>query len=218
MLHIGLTQRVDDLPDRKERREGLDHAWATWVLEAGHLPVLLPNQPAQAENLLNELEIDALILTGGNDLSGLPEAKNAAPQRDAFERNLLDIACRQRMPVLGVCRGMQMMVHYHGGRLIRIDGHVRVPHAVACVGEGMPSLPRVEVNSFHSFGTRPELLPEVLLANGLAPDGTVEAIIHRSLPQWAIMWHPERTVGISACGFDNKDITLLNKLLEALKA
>lgn len=50
----------------------------------------------------------------------------------------------------------------------------------------------VVVNSYHNFGVYPDGLGPYLQAVATAPDGSVEAVAHKHLPQWAIMWHPER--------------------------
>jgi len=210
-MRIGLTQRVEHLTDRDERRDCLDQAWAALLLEAGCLPVPLPNQPGQAQTLLEGLQLGGVVLTGGNDLANLPEAKNTAGERDDFERELLGICTARQLPVLGVCRGLQLMVQHHGGRLVRLEGHVRQPHPIIPRQSPLPTLPRAEVNSFHAFGTRPDLLPSGLAAAGVAPDGSVEAVAHRHLPQWAIMWHPERPVRPGG-GRDERDRAIIQAL------
>ncbi len=210
-MNIGLTQRVEVLPDRNERRDGLDQSWSKLLLQIGYTPVLLPNQPHHAQALIDAFGLSGVILTGGNDLAELPDAKSVAPERDAFERAVLDICSTRSLPVLGVCRGMQMLVSYHGGRLIQVEGHVRKSHPIIPRETPMPTLPRAEVNSFHTFGVRPESLPGDLLPAGVAPDGSVEAVVHRQLPQWAIMWHPERPTHPSGPR-DERDVAMLRAL------
>lgn len=193
-MKIGLTQRVETLAEINETRDCLDQSWAAFLFRAGYLPVPLPNQARQADLLVQGLELAGVILTGGNDLAGLPGTRNVAPVRDAFERELLDVCAARRLPVLGVCRGMQMMVCHCGGSVEAVDNHVRRPHPVIPRESVMPVHPRAEVNSFHTFGTRVERLGPDLRPAGLAPDGTVEAVVHRDLPFWAVMWHPERSI------------------------
>jgi putative glutamine amidotransferase len=111
---------------------------------------------------------------------------------------------QQQIPVLGVCRGAQHLVTYYGGTLRPVEGHVARPHGIALhpshssrsssVGElsRMPLTARDAVNSFHNWGAATADLPPVLRPVALAPDDTVEAFVHRSLPHWGIFWHPER--------------------------
>jgi putative glutamine amidotransferase len=75
----------------------------------------------------------------------------------------------------------------------------------------MPVQPRVEVNSFHAFGARSELLGPDLKPSGVAFDGTVEAVVHRDLPIWAIMWHPERPVRPGG-NRDERDLGIIQAL------
>lgn len=210
-MNIGLTQRVETLADRDERRDSLDQAWATLLLDAGFTPVPLPNQPRHAGRLVEALDVSGIILTGGNDLAWLPDAQNTAPERDAFERELIELASGRGLPVLGVCRGMQMVVSFFGGTVQRVADHVRKPHPVIPRESPMPVRPRSEVNTFHGFGTRPDLLGADLLPAGAAPDGTVEAVAHRSLPVWAIMWHPERPVRPGGSR-DERDVEIMRAL------
>lgn len=207
MTIVALTQRVEDLADRGERRDALDQAWTPWVLGGGDLPAPVPNTLADPVAHLVALGAGALVLTGGNDLAHLPGAQHAAPERDATERGLLDHATAVGLPVLAVCRGMQMLVHHWGGTLARIDGHVARPHDLVPVVDPPWSLRGGPVNSFHDWGV--ETLGSDLVPIAHAPDGSVEAVAHRTLPQVGLMWHPERAPR------DGADRTLLAALVGA---
>lgn len=194
-LKIGLTQRVETVPSYNERRDCLDQAWGEFIRRCGLMPVPLPNRGGDAQQLICELRLDGVILTGGNDLACLPDSRTAAPERDAFERGLLALCETIDLPVFGVCRGLQMLVNYHGGALVPVKHHVRKPHAIRVVSEvdqSFPLIPREEVNSFHDYGIRSEDLGVDLLPLAIAPDGSVEAVRHRTLRQCGVMWHPER--------------------------
>lgn len=205
---IALTQRVEDLPDRDERRDALDQRWAELVEAVGATPVLVPNRLGDPGGFLAASGASLLVVTGGNDLSHLPGATSTAPERDRTERALLDAASTSRLPVLGVCRGLQLMVDHAGGTLTPLEGHVATRHPVAVPdGRGWPLIDGREVNSFHDWGATADGVGGLdVLAT--APDGSVEALCHRELPQVAIMWHPERTPEHPA------DLDLLRALLE----
>jgi len=205
---IALTQRVEDLPDRGERRDALDQRWAELVEGVGATPVLVPNRLRDPAGFLAASGASLLVLTGGNDLSHLPGATNTAPERDRTERALLDASAASRLPVLGVCRGLQLMVDHAGGTLLPLEGHVATRHPVTVPdGRGWPLVDGRVVNSFHDWGATPDGVAGLdVLAT--APDGTVEALCHRELPQVAVMWHPERAPEHAA------DVDLLRALLE----
>jgi putative glutamine amidotransferase len=193
MKRIGLTLRVEAA---RERRDCIDQAWYPLLADLDMWPVPLPNlaqQQQPAERMLAALDLAGVILTGGNDISGVPGARSAAPERDRFEHSLLDACSERGTPVLGVCRGLQLLVVHHGGRLRPVDGHVASLHSlIVSPNCPLPLADRDEVNSFHDFGLRPDDLAGPLRATATASDGTVEAVAHEERPQWGIMWHPER--------------------------
>ncbi len=210
---IGLTQRVAVVPSHGERRDCLDQAWAELLLEHDLLPVPLPNRPGSAAAYLDAFGLQAVVFTGGNDLAHLPNPGEPAPERDAFERELLDVCAARAVPTLGVCRGMQLMVDHHGGRIVPVGGHVAAPHELRLVAEHtalaarLPLGDREQVNSFHGSGVPADGVGAELLPLALAPDGTVEAVVHRTLPRCGIMWHPERAPR------DSRDVDILLALL-----
>ena len=97
---------------------------------------------------------------------------------------LMDYFLEAELPILGVCRGMQVIQERAGIRLEKIDGHVKTNHTLFDETEGYT------VNSFHNFGTK--LSSPELLVEARAEDGIVEAIRHIKLNMHGIMWHPER--------------------------
>ena len=177
---IAISQRVDSFPDRGETRDALDQALCRLVLAAGHIPVPVPNvlsdRRADLGRWITHVRPEALILSGGNDLGQCPE-------RDATELHLLEFASFWSWPVLGLCRGMQVMAHRAGVGLRRVDGHVRTRHRL----EGEL---RHEVNSYHNFAI--ERCPDHYRVTARSEDGQIEAIAHETLPWEGWMWHPER--------------------------
>lgn len=179
MKTIGLTQRVVIDPPHATRRDCLDQVWAKFLLACGMTPVPIPNSAAAAVSICPKL--DGVVLTGGNDLAAYG---GDAPERDETEMAILDLAEAGGFPVLGVCRGMQMIQHRYGSRLQRVQGHVAPRHRISIGGVTK------EVNSFHNFGSLETHHPLVTWATG--DDGVVEAVRHSSHKVAGIMWHPER--------------------------
>lgn len=176
---IAVTQRVEYIEAVRERRDALSQEWAGLAEACGFVPLPLPNHPPAVRGLLAALPVEGILLTGGNDLAAYG---GDAPERDEVERYLIQTAMERHIPLLGVCRGMQMVLDYFGTPLRRVEGHVRVEHALDS-GDA--------VNSFHGWGAvecRVPLIPEARSA-----DGVLEAVSHRDYP-WirGIMWHPER--------------------------
>ena len=148
---------------------------------AGLLPILIPNNTEVARAIVRETRPAGILLTGGNDLAAYG---GDAPERDDTELALVEDALGADVPVLGVCRGMQVIQHAFDVPLERVTGHVTREQTIEVDGEA--SL----VNSFHNWGTR-ETAPE-LEVWARSDDGVVKGIRHRSLKLEAFMWHPER--------------------------
>jgi putative glutamine amidotransferase len=181
MKAVAITQRVSVVPAYGERRDCLDQAWTKFLSACGLLPVLIPNVTEAAIALCEGNAITGLVLTGGNDLAALG---GDAPERDAVENVLLDLAERRRLPVLGVCRGMQLIQQRFAIPLCRVEGHVAQRQVIRIEGK------RQEVNSFHHFAAFESRPPLDVWA--VADDGVVKAIRHTAQAITAIMWHPER--------------------------
>jgi N5-(cytidine 5'-diphosphoramidyl)-L-glutamine hydrolase len=186
MRAVAVTQRVWVVPGYGERRDCLDQAWTKFLAACGLLPVPIPNVTDVALALCEGAGIGGLVLTGGNDLAALG---GDAPERDAVENALLDWVQQRGLPVLGVCRGMQVVQQRFDIPLRRVEGHVAPCQAIRIDGE------RKEVNSYHRFAAFDSRPPLEVWA--VADDGVVKAIRHSAEPIIGIMWHPERSAQFS---------------------
>jgi gamma-glutamyl-gamma-aminobutyrate hydrolase PuuD len=199
MKVVAVTQRVTVVPEYGERRDCLDQAWPRFIAACGMLPLPLPNVVDVALAMCGNSDIAGLVLTGGNDLAALG---GDAPERDATENALLDAAESRGLPVLGVCRGMQLIQQRCSVPLERVEGHVTRRQTVHIDGEP------TEVNSYHRFGARESRLPLEVWA--VAADGVVKAVRHSARPTVGIMWHPERNSAFSA-----NDVALFRRVFKA---
>ena len=191
MRHVGLTQRVDRITGRGERRDGLDQRWHDVFAKLGAMIVPLPNAAMGAGHLLDALNLEAIVLTGGNDVAQAPQAANVAPERDRLERDLIDVCLDRDIPLLGVCRGMQMMNVALGGYLGRTEGHAGVEHPITVANQA-PWPVDWRVNSYHDVCVPVEGLASDLVCLATSENGDVEAFAHVRAACHGIMWHPER--------------------------
>jgi putative glutamine amidotransferase len=200
----------------------LPTTYADAIHTAGGVPMLLP-PTAVAGDLLAAAEsvlegVHGLVLSGGADVD--PARYDAArddrtgparPDRDAWEIALIAAALRRDMPLLGVCRGMQVLAVALGGTLaqhlpdvVGDESHrptlgVHGRHEVRLadgsriadwLGE------RTEVATYHHQSV--DRLPDSVVANGWADDGTVEAFeVCNSTWTIGVQWHPEVHDGLA---------------------
>jgi putative glutamine amidotransferase len=189
-------------------------AYSLAVQRAGGLALILPPDDVVAESPDELLDmIDGLILAGGSDIDPgsygaqpHPETRGTRPERDRFEIALGTRALERDMPVLGICRGMQMLNVIQGGTLnqhvrdlVHNDLHRHTPGAFSDHGvrldpgslaAAVVGAERTEVKSAHHQGV--DELGEGVVASGYSEDGLVEAI---ELPDRdfavGVLWHPE---------------------------
>ncbi|MFJ8904797.1 MULTISPECIES: gamma-glutamyl-gamma-aminobutyrate hydrolase family protein [unclassified Streptomyces] len=196
-----------------------DVRWGVWQLDAALLPagyprlvqragglavMLPPDAPEHAEAAVARL--DGLVVAGGPDVEPVrygaePDPRTGPPARarDAWELALIRAALDRRVPLLGICRGMQLLNVALGGTLVQhIDGHAEVPgtfgrHPVKPVpgtryADAVPE--ETSVPTYHHQAV--DRLGTGLIPSAYAEDGTVEAV-ERPDGHWVVgvQWHPE---------------------------
>lgn len=201
MKIVAVSQRVDAYPDRHETRDALDQRLPRFLAAANLVAVPVPNNLAQAESLgaepakldvwLAVVKPAAIVLSGGNDVG-------ACADRDTTERLLCQYAAQHNLPLLGICRGMQMMAVIAGGELKKIEGHVKTRHILTGEISGA-------VNSYHKLTVA--TCPDGYRVIARSEDGAIEAITHNHLPWQGWMWHPEREAP-----FERADVERLTTL------
>ncbi|MDR2183512.1 MAG: gamma-glutamyl-gamma-aminobutyrate hydrolase family protein [Clostridiales bacterium] len=199
---IGITTSMDT------QKHFLNSAYILAIGRAGGVPVLLPS----ADHISRAIDaIDGLLLSGGGDIDGAflgePTHEMAAdiwPQRDEAEIAAARAAYARNMPILGICRGLQILnVALGGGIVQHIEGHKQsrprnMPaHGVHVGGRlaQIMGMSDVMVNSTHHQAADRYNMAEGLEICATAPDGTVEALCCADKPfVLGVQWHPEELI------------------------
>lgn len=197
------------------RRAFVNHDYVQSVINAGGTPIMLPftDDEEVAKDMI--AAVDGLLLTGGHDVyplhygeEPLQGIEDVWPERDRFDFALLEEAQRRRLPIMGICRGHQIINVYHGGSLyqdLKYDDRYTLKHSqdqrpdlathtVTLEGDShlarLLSTTSIVTNSFHHQTVR--RVGEGLRVTGLAKDGTVEAMEGTEYPYlMTYQFHPE---------------------------
>ncbi|MEU1705785.1 gamma-glutamyl-gamma-aminobutyrate hydrolase family protein [Streptomyces sp. NPDC005706] len=194
--------------------------WGVWELTAALLPaayprlvqragglaaMLPPDEPARAAAVVARL--DGLVVAGGPDVDPArygaersPRTGPPAPERDAWELALIESALTAGVPLLGICRGMQLLNVALGGTLVQhLDGHAELVGVFG--GHQVKPVPgtryagivpeEVTVPTYHHQAV--ERLGQGLVPCAHTADGTVEAVEPPPGEGWVlgVQWHPE---------------------------
>lgn len=210
-MRVAVTISIHQHTDQP--RDFLQHTYVPYLEPLGLIPILVPNIIADPVAYVRALDVQGFVLTGGGDVaperygeadSGT-ETESISPARDSTEYHLLEFAVERSLPVVGICRGMQMINVFFGGSLIQdIPSQLRSPirhdgnpsHALAITDARFAQVlqaDRIEVNSFHHQGVTADRLAPELDSFALSEiDGVIEGVAHQRCPVLGVQWHPER--------------------------
>lgn len=209
--------RIGISANRKDGLSCIAETYIQSVLMAGGAPVLIP--------VITDIEaltaivsgLDGLLMSGGGDINPLfiqeepiPQLQDVDTYRDEFDLILLRLATNRQLPILGICRGHQLINVAFGGSVYQ-DIHsqsdsplfkhsqtqsreqashsIRFTDTNSRLRELLKQEPQVLVNSFHHQAVK-EVAPE-FTATAMAPDGINEGMEHSEREILSVQWHPE---------------------------
>ena len=188
---IGVSLRIVNAQNYEEERDALSHDWTSLLEDLGFISVHIPNTLKNLDSFLDVMNLDGIVLSGGDNIGD-------NKKRDETENKILNYALERKIPIIGICRGMQLINKNYGGKL-SIDNstiHLAEKHNVDITHENFRALFSSEsflVNTYHQ-----NMIQVEGMGNGLKPfaifskDGSIEGFFHEELHIIGVMWHPER--------------------------
>ena len=191
-MKIGITTRV--VVSENETRDCIDQSWFKYFDKIGQTIIPIPNTLENPVDYIKSLNIKGIILSGGNDINGLENAENVSLDRDKTEYLIIKYATIYNIPLVGVCRGMQMINFFFNGSFCRISKHVNVNHNLIRTNEHIKFPDFFKVNSFHNYAIPIDKIGRGLIATYLCEESFVESFVHEHYSIAGIMCHPEREI------------------------
>lgn len=209
-MNILISQR-HSLNSHGQWCDSLESDYVRYFAAFGMTLFPVPNDTGCLGAMLQTVRPSGIILSGGGDVSPafygseLTEKAHVSLLREQTEAQLLDYCLKHRIPVLGICRGLQFINVYFKGTLIS-DINQLVPakchpcpgnHPVSLLHNDLVALTRaadsIDVNSYHHQGVALGGLAQELQAFAVERDlGLVEGLYHPHHRLAAVQWHPER--------------------------
>ena len=185
MLKIGITSNIKEY--YKGYIDFIDHYWLNYFEKKNINYYLIPNK----KNLsIKEIEkINLLIIPGGNNVSNILRTSKI---RNSIEINLIKICLKKNIPILGICRGAQLLNKNFGGKIKKVKNHMRTRHKIFFTDNKIIKKNFLNVNSFHNYGIKKNDLSKVFNMLAIDKDENIEMFISNNKKIIATMWHPER--------------------------
>ena len=185
MIKIGITSNIKKY--YKGYIDFIDHYWINFFEKKKIEYSLLPNNFALSKKMLRKKNL--LILSGGNDLFS---NQKEAQIRNNVERKLISEAINNKIPILGICRGAQILNQYFGGNIKKLKFHMRVRHNIYFENNNIFRFKKLNVNSYHNYGINSDNLSKKFEVIAFDNKKNIELYMYKKKKILGAMWHPER--------------------------
>ena len=165
---VAITQR-NELNRHKESIDSLENKYINYLESFGIKLLIIPNVTENLNFYFDLFPIEGIILSGGNDIPPLLYNKkyqnemSISKKRDKIEFRLIEIAIEKKIPLLGICRGMQIINVFFKGEICLLNGHPPAKnHKINFLEFKEKFDNEVIVNSYHNYGIKKKQLSEIL--------------------------------------------------------
>lgn len=198
--------RIGISANRKDGQTCLAETYIQSVIQAGGAPVVIPATTDLRVLTAVVQDLDGILMSGGGDINPLfvgeeplPALQDVDTLRDRYDLLLIRLASNRQIPLMGICRGHQMLNAVFGGMLYQdiysqADTDV-IKHSQKMAREEASHTVHLEdgcviaVNSFHHQAVK-DVAPE-FVQTAVAPDGINEGMRHPEKSVFSVQWHPE---------------------------
>lgn len=185
MLKIGITSNIKEY--YKGYIDFIDHYWLDYFEKKNINYYLVPNKKKLSKKKIKEINL--LIIPGGNDVSNVLKTSKI---RNIIEKNLIKICFKKKIPILGICRGAQLLNKSFGGKISKIKKHMRTRHNIFFTNREIIKKNFLNVNSFHNDGIKKNDLSKSFKVLASDKHNNIEMFISNNKKIIGTMWHPER--------------------------
>lgn len=200
MIKLAITSNIKKY--YKGYIDFIDHYWLAAFEKLNISYSILPNNIKLSKKILINNEL--LILSGGNDILS---NKKESVLRNKVEKNLIKEAIKLKIPIMGICRGAQLVNLFFDGKIRKIESHMRSRHNLILNDNKILKDKIINVNSFHSYGIASGDLSKKFDTIGIDIKGNIEMFKHKKKMIICTMWHPEREINLK----------ILKKLINYIK-
>ena len=167
----------------------IDHHWLNFFNKKKIDFTLIPNKEKLAlEKIKNSKKIDLIIIPGGSDLF---KKDKISKIRLNLEKLLIKYSIKKKIPLLGVCRGMQVINYYYGGKLNKVKNHMKIKSKIY-LKDSLFKKKIMKVKCYHTFGINKSNLGKNLKIKAVDNKSNIEMFEHKQKNIIGVMWHPER--------------------------
>ena len=182
----------------------LDHNWIKYFEKEKIDIIKFSNSNGLNNSVIKRknFKLDLIILPGGSDIND----KLPNKLRVKSETFLLKYAIKKKIPVIGICHGMQLINIFFKGKLSKVNNSMRVNKKIYLKKNLIFKEKKINVRCFYNFGIKEKFLGKGLLSLGADSSKNIEILKHNKLNIWGFMFHPER----------EKNFIKLNKIIRTV--